>query len=198
MAGLDNFALLRNILRTLGLDPESADEVVSWVESLLAQERSGPLIEFPYHLRDNVLSPAERSFYRVLCQAVGDRALVWARVALGDLFYVKNSDYDLYRSYTNRIDREHVDFLLCQPGTLRPLVGVELDDGSHHRPGRREREAFVAQVFAVANLPLVRMPSRRAYDVDELRGVLLGAAAIPIRGTDPVPAGPNPEAAAPA
>lgn len=56
----------------------------------------------------------------------------------------------------NRISRKHVDFLLCDSQTMRPRVGVELDDSSHAREDRQTRDALVQQVFDAAGLALLR------------------------------------------
>ena len=117
-------------------------------------------------------SAAEHSFYHVLTTAASDWAVVCSKVSLGDLFYAKASDYGEFLTYTNKIDRKHVDFLLCDPKTLRPLVGIELDDRSHRRRDRQERDAFVDGVFEAAGLPLVRTPVQRNYDVAELTALL--------------------------
>jgi hypothetical protein len=83
------------------------------------------------------------------------------KVGLGNLFYVKRDDYSKYQTYTNRVDRKHVDFLLCDPRTMRPLDGLELDDRSHQRSDRQQRDEFVESVFTAARLPLVRIPANR-------------------------------------
>jgi predicted RNA-binding Zn-ribbon protein involved in translation (DUF1610 family) len=93
-------------------------------------------------------------------------------VALGDLFYAKSNDTSKHRTYTNKIDRKHVDFLLCDPKTVRPILGIELDDKSHQRPDRQERDEFVQNVFSAAKLPLVRIPVKRAYTSTELNVLL--------------------------
>jgi hypothetical protein len=89
-------------------------------------------------------------------------------VSLGDLFFVSSKDPSEFRIYRNKIDRKHVDFLLCDPKTLRPLVGIELDDKSHQRSDRQARDEFVEHVFQAANLPLVRIPVKTAYFITEL------------------------------
>ena len=33
-------------------------------------------------------------------------------------------------TYWNKINRKHVDFLICDDETLKPLVGIELDDST--------------------------------------------------------------------
>ena len=91
---------------------------------------------------------------------------------MGDLFSVKSSDYSKIRTYTNKIDRKHVDFLLCDPKTLRPMIGVELDDKSHQRQDRQERDEFVMNLFKVAKLPLARIPVKHSYSVSELNTLL--------------------------
>ncbi len=120
----------------------------------------------PYRLRDDFLSPAEYSFYRVLISAIGDRAVVCPKVNLNDVFFVSRPNEN--QAYRNKIDRKHVDFLLCHPTTMKPLAGVELDDSSHQRADRRARDAFVDQVFAAARLPIVHVVARASYNAEAL------------------------------
>ncbi|MBI1879249.1 MAG: DUF2726 domain-containing protein [Chloroflexi bacterium] len=131
----------------------------------------------PYRLRDDFLSVAELSFYHVLQQAVGDWAVVCPKISLDDLFYAKSGQRSTNQAYTNKIDRKHVDFLLCQAQTMRPLLGIELDDTSHKQPARQERDRFVEKVFATAQLPLFRQTVRATYNVRELAIALKQAAA---------------------
>jgi hypothetical protein len=165
------FGLLRNILRALGLSQEAADDIVNWIVDLLAGDgknvqTSSP--QFPYHLRQHFLTPAELDFFCVLLTIVNNRAALCTKVGLSDIFQVKIDEQSRYRIYTNKIDRKHVDFLLCDPATMRPIMGIELDDKSHQRPDRRERDAFVDQVFAAAKLPLLHIPVKRTYNTAEL------------------------------
>jgi hypothetical protein len=60
----------------------------------------------------------------VLQTTFSDKALNSAKVGLGDLFEVKSKDPSEFRIYRNKIDRKHVDFLLCDPKTLRRLQGL--------------------------------------------------------------------------
>lgn len=173
MSSDKRFGLLRNVLRAIGLSQTASDQVVDFIVDLLAGENkdestSNPMPEFPYHLRDHFLSPAEQAFFDILRQAVGNRAVLNAKVALNDIFYVNKDDYSRYRIYTNKIDRKHVDFLLCDPVTMQPVVGIELDDRSHQREDRQERDHFVDGVFSAGDLPLLHMPVRRAYVSSEI------------------------------
>lgn len=171
MTNADKFGLLRKLLRALGLKEQAVDEIVDRILELLSGEsqQEDPAEVYPYHLRDDFLTPAEHSFYLVLQQAVADWAVICPKVSLADVFCAKSRDYGEYRTYTNKIDRKHVDFLLCEPGTVRPLAGIELDDKSHARSDRQARDAFVKHVFEAAGLPLFRVRVRRQYPLSELR-----------------------------
>jgi hypothetical protein len=144
----------------------------------LAPQRTGPIEEpceeetLPYRIRDDFLTPPELNFYRVLCGAVADWAVICPKVSLGDLFYAKSGDHGTNMGYMNRVRQKHVDFLLCDPKSMRPLVGIELDDASHQRPDRQERDSFVERVFETAGLPLLRLSTQAAYNVRALAAEL--------------------------
>ncbi len=113
-------------------------------------------------------------------------------MALGDLFSVpKGDDASRWRIYTNKIDRKHVDFLLCDSATMQPLVGIELDDSSHQRPDRQARDLFVDGVFAAAQLPLLHIPVKRGYVTTEIAALL-----APYLGGTPAVSAPEPAAQA--
>ena len=72
----------------------------------------------------------------------------------------------------SKIYRKHVDFLLCDPKTVKPLLGIELDDKSHKRSDRQVRDELVDNVFSAANLPLARIPVKHSYSTSELDSLL--------------------------
>ena len=135
----------------------------------------------PYRLNDKFLTRAEASFFRVLQLALPDGVLLCPKVNLQDLFWAPPHDY----TARNRIDRKHVDFVLADAETLRPVCGIELDDRSHQRPDRQERDRFVEGVFAAAGLPLVRVPVSAGYDPEELGAALRAAIVQAPRAPDP-------------
>ena len=177
MADNAKFGMLRRILNALGLSEETVNDLIDWITDRLAdeQQESGgeaPAPVFPYRTRDDFLSPSERNFYQVLKSVAGSRLLICPKVSLSDLFYVKSRDPREYRVYTNKIDRKHVDFLLCNPETLIPVAGIELDDKSHERADRKQRDDFVEGVFAAAKLALLRVRVQRGYQPQELAALL--------------------------
>jgi hypothetical protein len=174
MQSQHNFSLLRRILTALGLSKEATDDIVERIQDLLSvkNDKSPDAPEFPYFVRDPFLSPAEHNFFMVLRSVVSDSALISIKVGLGDLFCATSSDPSKYRIYTNKIDRKHVDFLLCDPKTVQPILGIELDDKSHQRSDRQARDEFVENVFRSASLPLLRIPVKHVYSTSELQALL--------------------------
>lgn len=186
------FGMLRRILGALGLSQQATDDAVDFIADLLTgegknEEGQSQAAEFPYHQRDHFLSPAELSFYGVLRTVVGTKAALSAKVALGDIFWVKHDDPSRFRTYTNKIDRKHVDFLVCEPTTMRPLVAIELDDKSHQRKDRQDRDAYVDQVFQAAGLPLLHVKAQRGYVAAELANQLTPYLGAPDDQKMPVP-----------
>lgn len=123
----------------------------------------------PYRLSPQFFSPAEANFYRVLKQMVSENLLIFPKIALKEFLSV--TDQSNFQSHYNRIDRKHVDFLLCNSNTLEPVFAIELDDSSHRQADRGQRDMFVETILAKAGLPLVRIPVRASYNTQEL-GIL--------------------------
>jgi len=119
------------------------------------------LAHLPYHVRDDFLSKAEHSFYLVLRHMMGEYFTICTKVNLSDIFYVSNPHEN--RTARNKIDRKHVDFLICDPKTMKPRFAIELDDATHQRRDRVERDRFVDDVFEAAGLPLVRVAANSTY-----------------------------------
>ena len=160
--------------------PGCLGQMMQWLGLQAGAGKKGPL---PYRANDRLLSDAELSFYHVLRQAAGSWATICPQVSLANLFRITTRDHGERTTYRNKIDRKRVDFVLCDPETMRPLLSIELDDASHRRARRQERDVFVDQVFAAGGLPLYRAPARRAYQVGELAAALREAAGIGAPGT---------------
>jgi hypothetical protein len=157
--------------------------VVAVLASYLLRTYSPSGARLPYRKRVPFLSAAERSFFRVLKGVAAVRYEVFAKVGIGELLYVPGREEDR-QSYRNKIQQKRVDFVLCDPQTLQPAVVVELDDSSHRRPDRRDRDAFVDQAMNCAGLPILHVPARTSYSpaelATELERVMTGAPAAAV------------------
>lgn len=124
--------------------------------------------EFRYSRVDSLLTPGERAFYSVLVDAVDGRFEIMVKVRLADLLEVAEGG-PAHRSALNRVMSKHVDMVLCEVGTLRPVLAIELDDRTHLQTSRRERDAVVDNAMKSAGMPLLREPARSRYSVDAVR-----------------------------
>ena len=121
---------------------------------LIRWVRPRPL--YPFERRE-LLTSGELPFYALLkpvCDRHGWQLLIKMRLA--DIVAVESGTPD-YMSYFNRIKAKHTDFILCDPEDLDVLAGVELDDPSHERPERIERDEFVDRVYQAAGIPLIHV-----------------------------------------
>lgn len=100
--------------------------------------------EVVFETRTELFSPAERSFFGVLEQAVAGEFRVIGKVRLGDLIQPAKRLTPKRRTILrNRVQQKHVDFVLCCPDSLSVVAAVELDDVSHRRRARADRDVFV-------------------------------------------------------
>ncbi len=126
---------------------------------------------FPYEKAGSLLTAAERSFCGVLCQGMDSRYQIFAKVRLSDLVEVRWGTSGA-QAHENRISQKHVDFVLCTANDLTPRLVIELDDSSHARRDRQERDAFIDAALAAAGLPIQHVQAQRTYAPAELRAMV--------------------------
>jgi hypothetical protein len=120
------------------------------------------------------VSNAEGDFFRVLKRVVGERAHVLAQVSLRQLVWFpgNNQSNPGRATWQNKVAAKSVDFVLCDPSTLRPKVVIELDEPTHARPARQTRDDEVEAILQAAGLPVVRVLTSRGYETRELEAAL--------------------------
>jgi very-short-patch-repair endonuclease len=144
-----------------------------WVSSNLVSSKMAPAPTFPYQRQTHLVSPAERSFLGVLEQAVGDQYRIMGKVRLADVIKVRfGMNRKDRQGAVNRIQSKHVDFVVCHAKDLAVKYVVELDDQSHERATRRDRDEFVDQALQAAGVPIVHFHVKRSYAVAEVQKVL--------------------------
>jgi hypothetical protein len=52
--------------------------------------------------------------------------------------------------------------------TVSPLLVVELDDSSHQRIERRNRDLFVDRALAAAGLPILHVTAKGSYVIEDI------------------------------
>ena len=152
-------------------------------------------IEHAYQMIPSLLTATERNFFAYLAHAVAGELHIFSKVRLADLVEVR-SDAKGKLGHLRRITQKHVDFVLCTPDTMRPLLVIELDDSSHERPEAQERDRVKNAALQSAGLPILRVPAQQSYDATLLaqmirmelnsdETMMLNEAAIPAPASRP-------------
>ncbi len=116
-----------------------------------------------------LFSPAEAEFYHGLVEIYGTSAIICPKVRLLDLIRPQQGlDKSTYQTAFNRVAKKHVDFVILRPEDLSVLGVIELDDRSHERQDRADRDMFVDDALQQSGIPVCRVKCRRQYDLDLL------------------------------
>ncbi|HEX2971091.1 MAG TPA: DUF2726 domain-containing protein [Tepidisphaeraceae bacterium] len=125
----------------------------------------------PYQRREEFLSPAELNFFRTLEKAVDPDFYIFSKVRIADLLCVIEGTEN-YRGWFARISQKHIDFVLANREAVVPVLAIELDDSSHGRLDRQERDEFVDASLEAAGLPLLRVRVQQEYPLKELAAAI--------------------------
>lgn len=139
------------------------------------RKKTGEGAGHQYEKRGALMSPGELKFFRALEAAVGDNFRVFSKVRLADIVQpVKTGDKRAWYSAFGVIKSKHADFVVCDPATTDFRLVVELDDKSHERNDRAERDQKVDDILAQANIPVLHIPAKAAYSVEDIQRKIFG------------------------
>jgi hypothetical protein len=140
--------VIRLIRRPKPYRPAPAASAAPPVAALSHTPAAASSQRLPYTRVAHVLTPAEGDFFAVLQAATPTGHQIFAQVRLAGLVHVQPwARRD--KSHWWRIQAKCVDFVLVDAATFAPRLVVELDDSSHHRAARRERDAHCRAVGRV-------------------------------------------------
>ena len=155
-------------------------------------KKRGAPSDHHYQLQKALFTPAERSFYGVLKQAVGDQYDILGKVRVADVLTPKRgmNRSDWQRAF-NKISAKHFDFVLCDKASLAVQAVIELDDSSHNKASRIERDEFVNKAAEGAGLRIIRFPAKATYTIQAIQDVVLPPSASSTQHEDPAAAAPE-------
>lgn len=130
-----------------------------------AKEEQKPI--YQYRRKDFFMSRAEHQFFDILASALGNQYYIFAQVHLSTILDNKVIG-QYFDGAWRHIHPKSVDFVICDKTYIRPLLAIELDDGSHTQTGRQERDSEVERIFQGAGLPLLRFRNEAQFHKDEI------------------------------
>lgn len=121
-----------------------------------------------YRRRASVLSPTHCALYNALTSVLGEHARVLPLVRLHSVLELPDQSFEV-RSRWSRLLRHRVDFIICTPNSLAPVVAVKIAPRMRRKvrvPGGDE--LLAEDALGIAGIPLVRFPAREEYDTGEV------------------------------
>ena len=126
--------------------------------------------DYPYVRESALLNAYEQSLHDALISVLDDQYRVFAKVGLANILSIDPELPDRgLASALERIEREHVDFVLCETDGTGILGVIQLDPYTHQPDGRRRHDTFIDLALKAAGVPVVRMPIKEIYSEHELR-----------------------------
>lgn len=120
-----------------------------------------------YVIKDSLLSAAERTFHYAVAQVLPPNTQIFVQVALSAILLPRPGSKTWSRD-RNRIGQKIADFVVCDQW-CRPLAVIELDDSSHRRKARADRDELVDSILQSAGLPILHVVAAGNYDLESLR-----------------------------
>lgn len=124
----------------------------------------------PYQIKRNFMTNREKVMYKILKEYCKENNFeLMSKVRIADFIepIFINGGSDFYHWF-NKISAKHVDFLICDPYTLKPKAAIELDDSSHYIEKRKERDDFVNSVYKSAKLTIVHFWTLNETEIGEV------------------------------
>ena len=121
------------------------------------QEEEIKIEKLPY-VKKNLMTKNEWAFYKQL-KPIADKMnyTVICKTRVADLVDIqKGLTKSEWQTAFNRINKKHIDFILCKPENLLPVLLIELDDNSHNSEKRKERDEFIEKVLNLTGYKLLR------------------------------------------
>lgn len=133
-------------------------------EQIITEEKS--INRKAFSKKDYLLTPTELKFYKILKQVTDKMEFnLFCQVPMYAL--IKCTDYKEF----NRIKSKSIDFVVTQKN-CKILLCIELDDITHNKQQRIDRDNFVNDVFETTNTKLIRVPTQSYYDIEKLEQLI--------------------------
>ena len=139
-----------------------------FIKSKDKEDKKSDLRKYKYTRRQFFITPSEHEFYNALSKAVGDTYLIFTQVHLPTIIDHKVVGQN-WKGAFSHINQKSVDFVLCDKAYISPKLAIELDDKTHQREDRIERDIEVERMLEEAGFPLLRIENHGRFNSDELK-----------------------------
>ena len=120
-----------------------------------------------YMPKASLMTESEMEFFKQLQRVARDKYVVFPQTHLSALLDHKVKGQNWHAAFRH-INGKSVDYVLCDITTLKPVYAVELDDSTHDRVDRMDRDTEVERIFLQAKIPLVRFTHYKTLSDDDV------------------------------
>lgn len=114
-----------------------------------------------YEPKKYVTTKNELKFYEILLEIAKELdIIVFAQVSLYNIIHTRKNTK---KGYFNKIANKSIDFVLVRKTDCRIICCIELDDNTHKRKERKQRDKFINKLFNDLEINLLRYPIYKKY-----------------------------------
>jgi len=130
--------------------------------------------QYKYYAKSYVMTSRENECFKILNEIFSSKWFVVPQVHLSALldYRVKGQNWN---AAFRHINGKSVDFVLIGKESYRVICAIELDDSTHNKPERKERDVEIERMFEEARIPLARIAKFESMTKPEIAKVVTDA-----------------------
>lgn len=122
-----------------------------------------------YELKTSLITQTERSYFEAIEKILPNQYFLQPQINLRTIIEKTNNS-----KYANELYR-NIDAGIFEKGTFKPVILIEINDNSHNRPDRIERDKKVKMICEEAGIPLVVFWTKFGINNDYIKQRVLEA-----------------------
>ena len=130
--------------------------------------------QYKYYAKSYVMTSRENECFKILNEIFSSKWFVVPQVHLSALldYRVKGQNWN---AAFRHINGKSVDFVLIGKESYKVICVIELDDSTHSKPDRIERDVEIERMFKEAGIPLARISKFESMTKSEIAKVVTDA-----------------------
>lgn len=130
--------------------------------------------QYKYYAKSYVMTSRENDCFKILNEIFSSKWFVVPQVHLSALldYRVKGQNWN---AAFRHINGKSVDFVLIGKESYKVICVIELDDSTHSKPDRIERDVEIERMFKEARIPLARISKFESMTKPEIAKVVTDA-----------------------
>ena len=130
--------------------------------------------QYKYYAKSYVMTSRENECFKILNEIFSSKWFVVPQVHLSALldYRVKGQNWN---AAFRHINGKSVDFVLIGKESYKVICAIELDDSTHSRSDRIERDVEIERMFKEARIPLARISKFESMTKPEIAKVVTDA-----------------------